>query len=266
MTYCENLKSSVFSLILMSGLFNVPVFSFPTLDSTKPTKKRMESKIESQIRSAIETIQRGGTIVYPTETVYGLGVDAFSEKAIRKVYELKRRELSNPLSLAVSSFEMLQTVAHVNPNLLDILTELLPGPITVLLRKKESVPDLLTAGSDLVGIRFPDNAVALRIIKETGPITSTSANISGRTPPTRVEEVEIEADVIINGGRCKYSMPSTVVAMTSVTANEEEAEERSKSKLKIEIKIKRKGACYDRVLHVLRVKTVGEGIHGLSVP
>jgi L-threonylcarbamoyladenylate synthase len=222
----------------------------------------MESKIESQIRSAIETIQRGGTVVYPTETVYGLGADISSEVAIRKVYRLKRRELSNPLSLAVSSFEMLQNVAHVDPNLLDILTELLPGPVTVLLRKKESVPDLLTAGSGLVGVRFPDNAVALRIIKETGPITSTSANISGRTPPTRVEEVEIEADVIINGGRCKYSMPSTVVAMTSVTANEEEADERSK----LRIEIKRKGACYDRVLHVLRNETVGKGIHGLSVP
>jgi L-threonylcarbamoyladenylate synthase len=224
----------------------------------------MQSEIEDQIRSAIETIERGGTVVYPTETVYGLGANAFSGEAIRKVYELKRRELSNPLSLAVSSFEMLQTLAYVDSELLDLLIELLPGPVTVLLRKRDRVPELLTAGSDIVGIRFPDNAIALRIINETGPITSTSANISGKNPPTRVEEVEIEADVIINGGRCKYSMPSTVVAITSVTANEEEADERSRSKLKIDIK--RKGACYDRVLHVLRSKTVGEGVHCLSVP
>jgi L-threonylcarbamoyladenylate synthase len=226
----------------------------------------MDSKRESPIRSAIGTIERGGTVVYPTETVYGLGADAFSEGAIRKVYELKRRELSNPLSLAVSSFEMLQTVADVDSELLDILTELLPGPVTVLLRKKESVPDLLTAGSNLVGVRYPDNEIALRIIHETGPITATSANISGKTPPTRVEELEIEADFIINGGRCKYSMPSTVVAITRVTANEEAADKKSKSKSKLNIELKRKGACYDRVLHVLRNEAVGKGIHRLFVP
>jgi len=223
----------------------------------------MQNDREGQIRTAIAAIKRGGTVVYPTETVYGLGADAFSEKAIRKVYELKRRELSQPLSLAVSSFEMLQTVAYVDAELLDILTRLLPGPVTVLLRKRECVPTLLTAGSDLVGVRFPDNEIALHIIKETGPITATSANISGRTPPTRVEEVEIDADVIINGGRCKYSMPSTVVAMTSVTATGEEARA---ERIKLKIEIKRRGACYDRVLHVLRSKTAGEGIHHLSVP
>ena len=224
----------------------------------------MQNDIEAQIRAAIAAIQRGGTIVYPTETVYGLGAAAFSEAAIRKVYGIKRRDFSNPLSLAVSSFEMLQTVAYVDSKLLAILTELLPGPVTVLLRKKESVPELLTAGSDVLGVRFPDNEMALRIIRETGPITATSANVSGMEPPTRIEEVEIEADVIINGGRCKYSMPSTVVAITSVTANEEKAD--TKVKPKVEVEIKRRGACYDRVLHVLRSKTVGKGIHHLSVP
>lgn len=224
----------------------------------------MQSDIEAQIRTAIAAIKSGGTVVYPTETVYGLGADAFSETAIRKVYEIKQRDSSNPLSLAVSSFEMLQSVAHADSGLLAILTELLPGPVTVLLRKKDNVPDILTAGSDLVGVRFPDNEMALRIIQETGPITATSANISGMNPPTRVEEVEIEAEVILNGGRCKYSMPSTVVAMTSVTANEEEADR--KVKAEIEVEIKRRGACYDRVLHILRSKAVGEGIHRLSVP
>ncbi|MBN1762137.1 MAG: threonylcarbamoyl-AMP synthase [Methanomicrobia archaeon] len=223
-----------------------------------------DKEVEDQIRAAIAAIKRGGTVVYPTETVYGLGADALSEDAVREVYELKGRDLSNPLSLAVSSFEMLQTVAYVDAELMAILKELLPGPVTVLLRGKKCVPDLVTAGSDLVGVRFPDNEIALRIIHETGPITATSANISGKTPPTRVEEVEIEADVIINGGRCKYSMPSTVVAMTSVTATGEETDKTSK--LKIEIEIKRRGACYDRVLHILRSKIAGEGIHRLSVP
>jgi tRNA A37 threonylcarbamoyladenosine synthetase subunit TsaC/SUA5/YrdC len=120
------------------------------------------------------------------------------------------------------------------------------------------VPGVLTAASDVVGVRFPDNEIATRIINETGPITATSANVSGRNPPTCVEEVEIKADIIINGGKCKYSMPSTVVDMTRATAN--------KDRVKITIEIKRKGACYDRVLHVLRSKAAGKRLHRFSMP
>ncbi|MBC8521572.1 MAG: threonylcarbamoyl-AMP synthase [Methanomicrobia archaeon] len=222
----------------------------------------MLQKEEDQIRTAIAIIKSGGTVVYPTETVYGLGVDAFSEEAVRAVYELKRRDLSQPISIAVSSFEMLHKVAYVDSESVEIITELLPGPVTVLLRKKEVVPDVLTAASDVVGVRFPDNAIATGIIEETGPITATSANVSGRNPPTCVEEVEIKAGIIINGGKCKYSMPSTVVDMTraraTATAN--------KDKAKIKIEIKRRGACYDRVLHVLRSKSAGKGVHGLPMP
>jgi L-threonylcarbamoyladenylate synthase len=202
----------------------------------------MQPDVEDQIRAAIAIIKRGGTIVYPTETVYGLGADALSEAAVRKVYRIKRRDVSQPISVAVSSFEMLHKVAYIDPGILEIITTLLPGPVTVLLKKKEIVPEVLTATSDVLGVRFPDNEIATRIIEETGPITATSANVSGRTPPTCVEDVTIKADIIILGTKCKYSMPSTVVDMT--TANEGKAK----------IKIKRRGACYDRVLHVLRSK------------
>ena len=218
---------------------------------------KMQSDIEDIIRTAIDIIKRGGTVIYPTETVYGLGADAFSEEAVRKVYKIKNRDFSLPISIAVSSFEMLHTVAHIDSESLQIITELLPGPVTVLLKKKDVVPTILTAASEVVGVRFPDNEIATRIIKETGPITSTSANVSGRNPPTCIEEVEIKADIIINGGKCKYSMPSTVVDMTmrSAVANEEKA-----------IEIKRRGACYDRVLHVMRSKAAGKGLHGLPMP
>ena len=212
----------------------------------------MPQQEEDPIRAAIAIIKSGGTVVYPTETVYGLGADALAEAAVRKVYRAKRRDVSLPLSLAVSSFEMLHNVAYVESESAGILTELLPGPVTVLLRKKKVVPDVLTAASAVVGVRFPDNELAVRIIKETGPITATSANISGRTPPTCIEEVDLKADSIINGGKCKYSMPSTVVDMT--VANKEKA------------KIKRRGACYDRVLHVLRSKTDGKGLHKFPLP
>jgi len=220
----------------------------------------MQVEIEDLIRSAVDIIKSGGTVVYPTETVYGLGADALSEEAVRKVYRIKRRELSQPISLAVSSFEMVHSIAYIDPESLEVLTELLPGPVTVMLRKKDTVPEVLTAESDIVGVRFPDNEIATRIINETGPITSTSANVSGRNPPTSVEEVEIKADIIINGGRCKYGMPSTVVDMTRTTASEE------KTDIDIKIEIKRRGAGYDRVLHVLRSKAVGKGLHGFPVP
>jgi len=218
----------------------------------------MQSDIEDQIKEAIDIIKRGGTVIYPTETVYGLGADAFSENAVQRVYKIKERDFSQPISIAVSSFGMLHKVAYIDSERSKILTELLPGPVTVLLRKKDIVSEVLTAASDIVGVRFPDNEIATRIIKETGPITATSANVSGRNPPTCVEEVEIKADIIINGGKCKYSMPSTVVDM-SAWADEEET-------IKIKEKIKRRGACYDRVLHILRSKIAAEGLHGFPVP
>ncbi|MCD6456814.1 MAG: threonylcarbamoyl-AMP synthase [Methanophagales archaeon] len=222
----------------------------------------MQNGIEDQIKTAIAIIKNGGMVVYPTETVYGLGADAFSGAAVRNVYKIKRRAVTQPISIAVSSFDMLHEVADIDSECFEIIAELLPGPVTILLRKKDRVPAILTAASEVVGVRFPDNEIATRIIKETGPITATSANVSGRNPPTCIEEVELKLKVdllgiIINGGKCKYSMPSTVVDMSKAgaTANE-----------KGEIKIKRKGACYDRVLHVLRSKAVGERLHRFSVP
>ena len=161
---------------------------------------------EDRIRTAVATIKRGGTVIYPTETVYGLGADAFSEDAVRKVYKIKNRDFSQPLSVAVSSFEMLQEVAFVASECLEVLSELLPGPVTVLLRRKAGVAQVLTAGSagsEVVGVRFPENEVARRLIEGAGPLTATSANLSGRAPPTCVEEVEIKADIILNGGKCK---------------------------------------------------------------
>jgi len=204
--------------------------------------------LEAGIANAIEVIKSGGTVIYPTETVYGLGAAALSDEAVKKVYELKRRSLSMPISLAVSSFEMLHEVAYVEQSYMGIITRLLPGPVTILLRKKPVVPDVLTAHSEVVGIRFPENPIATRIISETGPITATSANLTGEKPPVCAEEVKIKADIIINGGKCKYGIPSTVVDMTRG------------------MKILREGANYDRILHILQSETAGEGLHGLSVP
>ncbi|MGV8089818.1 MAG: L-threonylcarbamoyladenylate synthase [Methanothrix sp.] len=167
------------------------------------------------IPSAARFIIGGGVVVYPTETVYGLGANALDEQAVMRVFLIKKRPLSMPISLAVSSLEMLRDVAEVRDEDMDILEDLLPGPVSILLRKKSIVPDILTAGSSQVGIRFPDHESALRIIDKAGPITSTSANRTGQPAPVSAKEVskEIEdrVELVVDGGRCKYCQPSTLL-------------------------------------------------------
>jgi L-threonylcarbamoyladenylate synthase len=167
------------------------------------------------IAEAVHFLLSGGTIIYPTETVYGIGASAFHRAAIQKVFDIKRRPASMPLSVAISSFEMLDKVAEIEEGELAILEALLPGPVTVLLKAKESLPELLTAGSSLVGIRYPEHELALKLIDGAGPITSTSANLTGSPSPAAVDEIDIEisqsVDMVIDGGRCRFSEPSTVL-------------------------------------------------------
>ncbi|HOT06568.1 MAG TPA: L-threonylcarbamoyladenylate synthase [Methanotrichaceae archaeon] len=187
--------------------------------------------------SAARVIRSGGAVIYPTETVYGIGADALSEAAVARVFAIKCRQMDRPLFLAVSSFEMLSEVALVEPDEMAILRKLLPGPIAFLLRKKPHVPDILTAGSPFVGIRFPDHELALALIEEAGPITSSSANITGHLPPVRASEVDrvlaSRVEMVMDGGRCRYAIPSTLVDL----ANK---------------KILRAGALADRVREELR--------------
>jgi len=171
------------------------------------------------IREAAKTIISGGVIVYPTETVYGIGTNALDEQAVLRVFQIKKRPLSMPIFLAVSSLEMLDRVAELDNDDKEILKQLLPGPLSVLVRRKSIVPDILTASSSLVGIRFPDHEVALRIIDVTGPITSTSANRTGSPPPASADEVSAEiatrVDMVLNGGRCKFGQPSTLLDLAN---------------------------------------------------
>jgi L-threonylcarbamoyladenylate synthase len=166
-------------------------------------------KIGKDIALAVKTINEGGVIVYPTETVYGIGCLATDEKAIRRVYEIKKRPLSMPLSIAVSSLEMMETVAKIEAE--DFIKKFLPGPVTVILKRKKVLPDILTAGSKYVGIRYPENQMAIDLIRQTGPIVSTSANHHGEKDPVSLEDIKIDVDYILDGGRTKYGGPSTIV-------------------------------------------------------
>ncbi|MHC1565195.1 MAG: L-threonylcarbamoyladenylate synthase [Candidatus Syntropharchaeales archaeon] len=187
---------------------------------------------QGTVEDAISTLKSGGVIVYPTETVYGLGASIYKKEGIERIYAIKGRLFSKPVSVAVSSYDMIDEVAYLDESMRKIIEKILPGPVTVLLKKRPVVPDRLSAGSDLIGIRFPDHEKALAIIESVGPITSTSANISGKKDPIAPEEVEIEADMIVYGGRCRIGVSSTVVDPVSK-------------------RILRKGAGYERVADVL---------------
>ena len=185
----------------------------------------------TDIGLAADIVREGGVIAYPTETVYGIGALATDVKAISRVFEVKRRPESMPLSIAVSSIGMLREVAEVEHP--DFIEKFLPGPVTVILRKKPVLPDSLTAGSAYVGIRFPDHPVALDLIRRTGPIVSTSANLHGEPDPVTADEVTVEVDYLLEGERAKYAGSSTIVDLR-------------------EYKVLRKGAMYDEVEEYMR--------------
>ena len=171
------------------------------------------------IVEAAATIRAGGLVIYPTETVYGLGADACSDEAVAKVFAAKVRPIEDPISIAVSSLEMARQFTQLTHKAEAIFKKFLPGPLTVILRAKPTISKLLTAGTGKIGVRVPDHPVALKLLDFVGgPITSTSANISGRPAPSTAREALDQlgksVDLAIDAGRCKLGVPSTVVNLT----------------------------------------------------
>ena len=144
------------------------------------------------LRRAAEAVAEGDLVVYPTETVYGLGGDALDAAAVERVFELKRRERSNPLSLGVPSVDAALRYAEPSEFAVAFARAFLPGPVTVVVDRGDAVPDALTAGRDRVGIRVPDHPVARDLLRETGPLTATSANVSGRGSVTHPDDLNDE--------------------------------------------------------------------------
>ncbi len=171
------------------------------------------NRITRSIDGAANAIKAGRIVAYPTETVYGVGALALTKSTVEKVIALKQMASTKPISLAVSNFRMLETVAFIED--VELLHQLLPGPITVLLRKKDIVPDILTAGANLVGIRFPSHKVASALIDSVGaPITSTSANVTSAQPAKSARDVKIRVSCVLEGGKAVLG-PSTVVDLVN---------------------------------------------------
>lgn len=144
------------------------------------------------IDKIVKEIKQGNLVIIPTDTVYGISADMTNERAIKKVYEAKNRDKSKPLILLVSNIDMLKKYTEkLNPLEEEIIKKYLPGKLTILLHKNNKVSDEITAGSNLVGIRIPDNKNLIQIIDKIGnPIISTSANISGKATITDPKEIE----------------------------------------------------------------------------
>ncbi len=173
------------------------------------------------LKVAASIIRQGGLVAFPTETVYGLGADALNEKAVEKLYRVKRRPKNTPLTLHLASPEDVYRYVEEVPQYLEaVLDKLLPGPITIVLkRKKDAVPDIVTAGLDTVGIRVPAHPVAIEFIKECGtPLVAPSANLSGKPSPTKAEHVARDfwgsIEAIIDSGETLLGLESTIVDFT----------------------------------------------------
>ncbi len=156
------------------------------------------------IENAVDAIERGELVVYPTETVYGLGADALDPAAVEAVFEAKGRDRSRPISIALPDIETADEYTRLTAAERTFLEAFLPGPVTVVVEREPGVPDILTAGSDRVGVRIPDHEGALELLAATGPITSTSANVSGTGSSRRVttldEQITRVAAAVLDGG------------------------------------------------------------------
>lgn len=174
----------------------------------------------SSIRAAADIIKRGGLVVFPTETVYGLGANALDDAAVKSIFDAKGRPADNPLIAHVASIEDALSVASGVPDLARALFERFsPGPLTVVLAKRPGLPDSVTAGLPTVAVRIPSHPVARALILASGcPIVAPSANISGRPSPTSfgmaLADMEGRVDAIIDGGECEHGLESTVVSVT----------------------------------------------------
>lgn len=167
--------------------------------------------------NAAKVIKDGGLVLFPTETVYGIGANGFDDEAVKKIFIAKGRAQDNPLILHIANLEMLDEIAeNISELEYKLMDAFWPGPFTIILNKKKGIANEATCGGDTVGVRMPSNRIAYELIKRAGvPIAAPSANISGRPSGTNlediIEELSEKVDFIIDGGESEIGLESTVV-------------------------------------------------------
>jgi L-threonylcarbamoyladenylate synthase len=184
-------------------------------------RKQVKNFVDMYLDAILEVLIAGGTIVFPTETLYGLGADIFNESAIDKVINLKGRPKNMPIAVAVANLTQARTVAEISQKAENFIHECIPRPVTLLLPVQDKISDKLTGGSELIGLRFPKEPISQIIIEEFGPITATSANLHDSENLNSIEPIikqfGIGVDIYIDVGSTKLGEPSTVVDISSNT-------------------------------------------------
>jgi L-threonylcarbamoyladenylate synthase len=172
------------------------------------------------IRIAANVIRKGGLVAFPTETVYGLGANALDSNAVASIFKAKERPADNPVIVHIASKKDLHRLAKAPPKAERLAARFWPGPLTLILKRTSMVPDVTVAGLDAVGIRMPNNEIALALIRVSGvPIAAPSANRAGRPSPTTaqhvIDDLAGRIDVVLDGGPTRVGVESTVIDMTS---------------------------------------------------
>jgi L-threonylcarbamoyladenylate synthase len=189
-----------------------------------PTTKIIQISTEhpnaDKIQNAVEILCGGGLVAFPTETVYGLGADALNAEAVQKVFEAKGRPSDNPLIVHIASLENVQQfTTEISEKGLQLAKRFWPGPLTLVLHKKNNVPNIVTAGLETVALRVPDHPVTLELLRQfKGGIVGPSANVSGKPSPTSAEHVYNDLngkiDLILDTGSTTIGVESTVLDVT----------------------------------------------------
>jgi L-threonylcarbamoyladenylate synthase len=179
-------------------------------------QKKIDQK---ELEECKKVVQKGGIIIFPTDTVYGIGCDCFNQKALEKIYSIKRRNLNKPVNVLCSDINAIKSITK-NLSMLEkkIIDKYMPGDLTIILSKKENVKNDLINNVDTVGVRIPKNDIALTLLNYIKiPLTTTSANISDEAALTNFKDVyekfknNDDVDIIINGGQSDIGIASTII-------------------------------------------------------
>ncbi len=182
------------------------------------TREERDERLKEALRDAARTLRDGGLVVFPTETVYGIGCNAADPDAVRRLYAAKRRPAEKPLLLHLHDLSQAEWAAVLDGRARVLLSLFTPGPLSVVLPKRAAVPDVVTSGGPTVGLRFPSHSLFLALSREAGvPIAATSANFAGMMSAkdglSAAEALDGIADVLLDGGKCDFSLESTVVSL-----------------------------------------------------
>ena len=176
---------------------------------------------ESELNKIKEILDNDGVIIFPTDTVYGIACNCFSEKAIKKVFDIKKRPENKPINVLSNNLDKIKLVSrNINEKEKFLIDKYMPGALTIILDKNEKVSDILTAGLDTIGVRIPKNNISLRILENVSyPLATTSANISGDSAGIKIsdflKEFDGVVDAIIDGGETDLKVASTIVRVES---------------------------------------------------